>query len=175
MSDGVPVFQDTSLNPPPPLKNELVVDRLASIPVRSRYEALKKEATELESQIKQLHDALDTLLRIQQRYVHFSFYCKRENSAHNIDVEADLILNEWRSELHLRLKYMEDLCLDITRSYIPEDRNIKIHYVVTFTLKFIISSDMMMCCSVRVHGRFGGKYRLHLYGKRYGHRQGGSR
>lgn len=57
------------MNPPPPLKNEIVVDRLASIPVRGRYEALKKEATELESQIKQLHDALDTLLRIQQRYV----------------------------------------------------------------------------------------------------------
>jgi hypothetical protein len=67
MSVGVPVFQDTSLNPPPPLKNEIVVDRLASVPVRSRYEALKKEAAELESQIKQLHDALDTLLRIQQR------------------------------------------------------------------------------------------------------------
>jgi hypothetical protein len=80
MPDGVPIFQDTPLNPPPPLKNEIVVERLASIPIRSRYEALKKEATELESQIKQLHDALDTLLRIQQRYVHFSFCCKRENS-----------------------------------------------------------------------------------------------
>jgi len=63
------VFQDASLNPPPPLKNEIVVDRLASIAIRSRYEALKKEASELESQIKQLQDALDTLLRIQQRYV----------------------------------------------------------------------------------------------------------
>jgi hypothetical protein len=60
-------LQDTSLNPPPPLKNEVVVDRLASLPVRSRYDALKKEASELDGQIKQLHDALDTLLRIQQR------------------------------------------------------------------------------------------------------------
>lgn len=57
------------MNPPPPLKNEVVVDRLASIAIRNRYEALKKEASELESQIKQLQDALDTLLRIQQRYV----------------------------------------------------------------------------------------------------------
>jgi uncharacterized protein involved in exopolysaccharide biosynthesis len=63
------LFQDASLNPPPPLKNEIVVDRLASIAVRSHYEALKKEAAELEGQIKQLQDALDTLLRIQQRYV----------------------------------------------------------------------------------------------------------
>jgi uncharacterized protein involved in exopolysaccharide biosynthesis len=67
------LFQDASLNPPPPLKNEVVVDRLASIAVRSRYDALKKEASELESQIKQLQDALDTLLRIQQRYVSLSF------------------------------------------------------------------------------------------------------
>jgi hypothetical protein len=73
ISDDVTTFQDTSLNPPPPLKNEIVVDRLASIPVRSLHEALKKEASELESQIKQLHDSLDTLLRIQQRYVFFSF------------------------------------------------------------------------------------------------------
>ena len=64
------ILQDTSLNPPPPLKNEIVVDRLASIQIRGRYESLKKEASELDSQIKQLHDALDTLLRIQQRYVH---------------------------------------------------------------------------------------------------------
>jgi predicted nucleic acid-binding Zn-ribbon protein len=74
------LFQDASLNPPPPLKSEIVVDRLASIAVRSRYEALKKEASELESQIKQLQDALDTLLRIQQRYVSV-IYGKREQKS----------------------------------------------------------------------------------------------
>lgn len=54
---------------PPPLRNELTIERLASIhPIRPRYDALRKEAGELETQIKQLTDALDTLLRMQQRW-----------------------------------------------------------------------------------------------------------
>ena len=60
------LFQDPN-NMPPPLKNELVVDRLAPVQVRSRYDTLRVEAMELETQIKQLQDALDTMLRIQQR------------------------------------------------------------------------------------------------------------
>lgn len=59
------VLQEANL--PPQLKNELIVDRLASVPVRSRYEALRVEAVELETQIKQLTDALDTMIRIQHR------------------------------------------------------------------------------------------------------------
>lgn len=54
-------------NVPPPLRNELVADRLAAVQVRSKYEALRVEAVELETQIKQLADALDTMVRIQQR------------------------------------------------------------------------------------------------------------
>lgn len=59
-------FQDP-YSLPPSLKNELIVDRLASIQIRSRYETLRVEAAELETQIKQLQDALDTMVRIQQR------------------------------------------------------------------------------------------------------------
>jgi len=52
------------------LRNELTLERLASIhPIRPRFDALKKEATDLETQIKQLTDALDNLLRMQQRSV----------------------------------------------------------------------------------------------------------
>lgn len=49
------------------MKNEIVLDRLASLDVKSRYESLRNEAAELETQIKQLQDTLDTLSRIQQR------------------------------------------------------------------------------------------------------------
>ncbi|XP_033611428.1 uncharacterized protein LOC111874632 isoform X2 [Cryptotermes secundus] len=84
---GEPLANDTSLNPPPPLKNEIVVDRLASVPVRGRYESLKKEATELESQIKQLHDALDTLLRIQQRSLESSLYNKANELQEDISMK----------------------------------------------------------------------------------------
>lgn len=41
-------------NLPPPLRNELVVERGASIQVRPSLEALKREAADLEMQIRQL-------------------------------------------------------------------------------------------------------------------------
>uniref|UniRef100_A0A1V1FKT3 Putative cysteine-rich protein 13 n=1 Tax=Reticulitermes speratus TaxID=60591 RepID=A0A1V1FKT3_9NEOP len=86
-ASGEPLANDASLNPPPPLKNEIVVDRLASIAVRSRYDALKKEASELESQIKQLQDALDTLLRIQQRSLESSLYNKANELQEDISMK----------------------------------------------------------------------------------------
>jgi hypothetical protein len=56
------------------LRNELTLERLASIhPVKPRFDALKKEAADLDTQIKQLTDALDNLLRMQQRLVTFLF------------------------------------------------------------------------------------------------------
>jgi hypothetical protein len=85
-------LQDAVLNPPPPLKDEILVDRLASIPVRSRYEALKKEAADLEGQIKQLHDALETLLRIQQRYVFLTFTGNMRRSSEQHWKEMELTL-----------------------------------------------------------------------------------
>lgn len=63
-------------NIPPPLKNELVVDRLAAVQVKPSHDALKKEALDLEVQIKQVQDALDTLVRIQQRSLESNLYNK---------------------------------------------------------------------------------------------------
>jgi hypothetical protein len=62
---------------PPGLRNELTLERLASIhPVKPRFDALKKEAADLDTQIKQLTDALDNLLRMQQRLVaFFTYFC----------------------------------------------------------------------------------------------------
>ena len=68
---------------------------MASIAVRSRYEALKKEASELESQIKQLQDALDTLLRIQQRYVSLSFTGIVSCRLNGPGEERELVLSDW--------------------------------------------------------------------------------
>jgi hypothetical protein len=60
---------------PPGLRNELTLERLASIhPVKPRFDALKKEAADLDIQIKQLTDALDNLLRMQQRSVTIIFW-----------------------------------------------------------------------------------------------------
>lgn len=38
---------------PPPLKDELVLERLGPMQIRSNYDSLKKEALDLELQIKQ--------------------------------------------------------------------------------------------------------------------------
>ncbi|GLG98250.1 Uncharacterized protein GBIM_04837, partial [Gryllus bimaculatus] len=78
---------DATANPPPPLKNEIVVDRLASVSARGRYEALRKEASDLEVQIKQLQDALDTLLRIQQRSLESSLFNKANELQEDISLK----------------------------------------------------------------------------------------
>ncbi|XP_054275367.1 uncharacterized protein LOC128994676 isoform X10 [Macrosteles quadrilineatus] len=84
MADGPPI---NDLNAPAPLKNEVVVDRLASIQVRSRYEALRVEAVELETQIKQLQDALDTMVRIQQRSLESQLYNKVNELQEDISIK----------------------------------------------------------------------------------------
>jgi len=49
------------------LKNELVVDRLASLDVRAGYDTIRAELMDLESQMKQIQDSVETLKRLQQR------------------------------------------------------------------------------------------------------------
>ena len=49
------------------LRDELVLDRLASLSLHSRYGALQREAVELDTQIGQLRDCVDSLVRLQQR------------------------------------------------------------------------------------------------------------
>lgn len=51
------------------LKDELCFDRLAVFSLRTRYESLKKDVTEIEAQIRQLNEGLETLTRVQQRSV----------------------------------------------------------------------------------------------------------
>ena len=51
------------------LKDELYVDRLSGFSFRTKYDLLKKEVTEIESQIRQLNEGLDSLGRLLQRSV----------------------------------------------------------------------------------------------------------
>lgn len=50
------------------LKNELVVDRLANLDVRAGYDTIRAELMDLESQMKQIQDSVETLKRLQQRF-----------------------------------------------------------------------------------------------------------
>lgn len=56
-------------NLPPSLRNELVIDRSASLDIRTKYDSLRVEEADLMAQISKLQDSLDTLCRIQQRYL----------------------------------------------------------------------------------------------------------
>ncbi|XP_049823029.1 uncharacterized protein LOC109597113 isoform X3 [Aethina tumida] len=74
-------------NIPPPLKDELVIDRLSAVQVKPSHDALKKEAMDLESEIRQIQDALDTLLRIQQRSVEANLYNKANELQEDISMK----------------------------------------------------------------------------------------
>ena len=54
----------------PALYDEIVIDRNSQGSVRSRLDTLKLESNDLEGQTRQLTDALETLVRIQARYVY---------------------------------------------------------------------------------------------------------
>ncbi|GJQ87483.1 hypothetical protein Trydic_g19242 [Trypoxylus dichotomus] len=84
---------------PPPLKDELVIDRLASVQVKPSFDALRKEAADLEVQIKQIQEALDTLLRIQQRSVEANLF----NKANEIQEDISMKRFDLRvAQIHLR-------------------------------------------------------------------------
>lgn len=56
----------------PILKEEVIMERQAAVSARNRLESLKKEIASTESEMKQLQDSMDTLIRMQERFVlHF--------------------------------------------------------------------------------------------------------
>lgn len=74
-------------NIPPPLKDELVIDRLSAVQVRPSHDALRKEANDLDSQIRQIQDSLDTLLRIQQRSAESALFNKANELQEDISMK----------------------------------------------------------------------------------------
>ncbi|XP_063612226.1 uncharacterized protein LOC134785753 [Penaeus indicus] len=73
--------------PPPHLKDELVLDRLAALSSKNRYEALRKEEADLERQVAQLQEAQDTLQRIQQRSLESSVFNKANELQEDISMK----------------------------------------------------------------------------------------
>ncbi|XP_053673953.1 uncharacterized protein LOC128724213 [Anopheles nili] len=71
----------------PVFKDELVVDRGASIQVRPSLEALRRESQELEIQIKQLQDTLDALVRTQIRGIDSQLYNKANEIQEDISMK----------------------------------------------------------------------------------------
>ncbi|OWR41111.1 hypothetical protein KGM_215857A, partial [Danaus plexippus plexippus] len=61
---------------PPVLRGEMLLDRMGGGQARLSYEQLKKDAIDLEAQIKMLQDGLDALARIQARSLESNLYAK---------------------------------------------------------------------------------------------------
>nr|XP_034824866.1 uncharacterized protein LOC117982609 isoform X3 [Maniola hyperantus] len=83
---------------PPVLRGEMLLDRMAGGQARLNYEQLRKDAIDLELQIKQLQDGLDALARIQARSLESSIYSK----VNEIQEEISIKKYDYRAtQLHL--------------------------------------------------------------------------
>uniref|UniRef100_A0A182N9N1 F-BAR domain-containing protein n=1 Tax=Anopheles dirus TaxID=7168 RepID=A0A182N9N1_9DIPT len=71
----------------PVFKDELVMDKGASIQVRPSLEALRRESQELEIQIKQLQDSVDALVRTQIRGIEGQLYNKANEIQEDISMK----------------------------------------------------------------------------------------
>ncbi|CAN8010615.1 unnamed protein product [Ixodes pacificus] len=65
----------------------MVVDRLASLSVAARAESLKQDIGQLETQVRQLQETLDALLRLQQRSLESSLYNKANELQEDISLK----------------------------------------------------------------------------------------
>ncbi|XP_068630684.1 uncharacterized protein Stacl [Battus philenor] len=83
---------------PPVLRGEMLLDRMDIREARLNYEQLRKDAHDLEMQIKQLQDSLDSLARVQSRNLENNLY----NKVNEIQEEISLKKFDYRStQLHL--------------------------------------------------------------------------
>ncbi|XP_064071179.1 uncharacterized protein Stacl isoform X4 [Vanessa tameamea] len=72
---------------PPVLRGEMLLDRMGGGQARLNYEQLRKDAQDLELQIKQLQDGLDSLARLQARSLEGSLYNKVNEIQEDISVK----------------------------------------------------------------------------------------
>lgn len=100
-------------NSPPILRDELVVERNSSLQLRPALESLKREAADLELQIRQLQDSVDTLIRTQARGIENQLYNKANElqedlSMKKFDLRAKQIhLSAVRAQKELFLNKLE--------------------------------------------------------------------
>lgn len=75
-----------------------MIDRLSAVQVRPSHDALRKEAVDLDLQIRQINDALETLIRLQQRSVEAQLF----NKANEIQEDISMKRFDLRvAQLHL--------------------------------------------------------------------------
>ncbi|CAH0728804.1 unnamed protein product, partial [Brenthis ino] len=83
---------------PPVLRGEMLLDRMGGGQARLSYEQLRQDAQDLELQIKQLQDGLDSLARHQARNIESNIYSK----VNEVQEEISIKKYEYRAtQLHL--------------------------------------------------------------------------
>lgn len=104
----------------------MVVDRLAAVQVKPSHDALRKEALDLEVQIKQTQDALDTLLRIQQRSLESNLFNKVN------EVQEDISMK--RFDLRVAQIHLSAINHQVSRNFIIYFNLFLLHYVLFYLL-----------------------------------------
>ncbi|XP_067135889.1 guanine nucleotide exchange factor VAV2 isoform X2 [Centruroides vittatus] len=69
------------------LRNELVVERIAHLSLPNRSQSLRQDVSNLESQIRQLQEAVDSLTRLQQRSLESNLYNKSNELQEDISMK----------------------------------------------------------------------------------------
>ncbi|XP_047507505.1 uncharacterized protein LOC125051319 isoform X5 [Pieris napi] len=83
---------------PPVLRGEMLLDRMGGGQARLNYEQLRKDAIDLELQIKQLQEGLESLMRLQNRGLESNIYSK----VNEIQEEISMKKYDYRAtQLHL--------------------------------------------------------------------------
>ncbi|XP_063361151.1 uncharacterized protein LOC134650180 isoform X3 [Cydia amplana] len=83
---------------PPVLRGEMLLDRMGGAQARMSYEQLRKDAQDLEIQIKQLQDGLEALARLQARGLETNMYSKVN------EIQEDISMKKYdyrATQLHL--------------------------------------------------------------------------
>ncbi|XP_063532461.1 uncharacterized protein LOC134743081 isoform X3 [Cydia strobilella] len=83
---------------PPVLRGEMLLDRMGGGQARMSYEQLRKDAQDLEMQIKQLQDGLEALARLQARGLETNMYSKVN------EIQEDISMKKYdyrATQLHL--------------------------------------------------------------------------
>lgn len=69
------------------MKDELVLDGLSTVQIKPSYDILSKEAQDLDDQIRQIQEALTTLLRVQQRSLETNLFNKANEVQEDISLK----------------------------------------------------------------------------------------
>ncbi|KOB68277.1 Uncharacterized protein OBRU01_18555, partial [Operophtera brumata] len=72
---------------PPVLRGEMLLDRMGGTQARLSYEQLRKDAQDLEIQINQLQDNLESLSRLQSRGLESNLYSKVNEIQEDISIK----------------------------------------------------------------------------------------